>query len=162
MQSQQWIKSVNLSRNQTQLTYFASLSLKAGELKTFLRKDEILELPRWQNTSKMFSVVSTTRNSSTTHSLSSTPSKTVTKTISISVHQISEQQFSRLLIGSLSSEYPWIFTVLGRDSKWLLVSRQFQKITFQRLIKQLHQQIPRKRQNLACRCLQVDRKKISC
>ena len=62
MQSQQWIKSVNLSRNQTQLTYFASLSLKAGEFRTFLRKDEILELPRQQNTSKMFSVVPTTRN----------------------------------------------------------------------------------------------------
>ena len=61
---------------------------------------------------------------------SSTPSKTDTKTISISIHQISEQQFSRLLIGSLNSEYPWIFTVLGRNSKWLLVSRQFQKITF--------------------------------
>ena len=61
------MKSVNLSRNYTQLTYFASPSLKAGELKTFLRKDEILELPRWQNTSKMFSVVPTTRNSSTTH-----------------------------------------------------------------------------------------------
>ena len=41
--------------------------LKAGELKTFLGKDEILELLRRQNTSKMFSVVQTTRNSSTTH-----------------------------------------------------------------------------------------------
>ena len=60
-------KSVNLSRNWTQLTYFASLSLKADELKTFLRKDEILELPRRQNTIKMFSVVPTTRNRSTTH-----------------------------------------------------------------------------------------------
>ena len=49
------------------IDYFASLSLKAGELKTCLRKDEFLELPRLQNTSKMFSVVATTRNSSTTH-----------------------------------------------------------------------------------------------
>ena len=45
----------------------ASLSLKAGELKAFLRKDEILELPRRQNASKIFSVVATTRNGSTTH-----------------------------------------------------------------------------------------------
>ena len=67
MRSQQWIKSVNLSRNWTQLTYFASLSLKAGELKPFLREDEILELPRRQNRSKMFAVVPTTQNSSTTH-----------------------------------------------------------------------------------------------
>ena len=93
---------------------------------------------------------------------SSSPSTTETKTICISIHQISEQQFSRLLIGSRNSEYPWIFTVLGRVSKWLLVSWQFQKITFVRKIKQLHQQIPRKRQHLACRCLQVDRKKNSC
>ena len=47
---------------------FASLSLKAGEFKTFfLRKEEILELPRRQNASKIFSVVATTRNSSTIH-----------------------------------------------------------------------------------------------
>ena len=90
---------------------------------------------------------------------SSSPSTTETKTISISIQKISEQQFSHLLIGPPNSEYPWIFTVLGRVSKWLLVSWQFQKITFLRKIKQLHQQIPRKRQHLACRCLQVDRKK---
>ena len=29
-----------------------------------------------------------------------------------------------------NSEHPWIFTVLGRDSKWLLVLRQFRKMTF--------------------------------
>ena len=46
---------------------FASLSLKAREFKTFLRKEEILELPRRQNASKIFSVVATTRNSSTIH-----------------------------------------------------------------------------------------------
>ena len=62
----EWIKSVDLSRNLTPLN-FASLSIKAGELKGFLRKDEILESPRRQITSKMFSVVATTRNSSTTH-----------------------------------------------------------------------------------------------
>jgi len=33
-----------------------------------------------------------------------------------------------VLIGSLNSEYPWIFIVLGRDSKWLLVPCQFQKM----------------------------------
>ena len=38
MQAQKWIKSVNLGRNQTQLTYFASLSLKAGELKNFTKR----------------------------------------------------------------------------------------------------------------------------
>ena len=38
-----------------------------------------------------------------------------------------DSKFSRVLIGSrkYNSEYPWIFTVLGRDSKWLLFSRQF-------------------------------------
>ena len=41
--------------------------LKQVNWKLFLRKDEILELPRRQNTSKLFSVVPTTRNSSTTH-----------------------------------------------------------------------------------------------
>ena len=62
----EWIKSVDLSRNLTPLN-FASLSIKAGELKGFLRKDEILESPRRQITSKMFSVVATTWNSSLTH-----------------------------------------------------------------------------------------------
>ena len=47
-----------------------------------------------------------------------------------SIHQISGQQFSRVLIGSGNLEYPWIFTVLGRNSTWLLVSRQFQKMKF--------------------------------
>ena len=42
MQSQQWIKRVNLSRNQTQLTYFASLSLKAGKLNLFYEKTRFL------------------------------------------------------------------------------------------------------------------------
>ena len=42
MQSQRWIKSVNLSRNQTQLTYFASLSLKAGKLNLFHKKTRFL------------------------------------------------------------------------------------------------------------------------
>ena len=41
----------------------------------------------------------------------------------------------RVPTGSRNSEYPWIFTVLGRDSKWLLVSRQFQK---------MKQQIPKR------------------
>ena len=36
----------------------------------------------------------------------------------------------RVLIGSRNSEYPWIFTVLRRDSIWLLVSRQSQKTKF--------------------------------
>ena len=40
------------------------------------------------------------------------------------------KRFSRVLIGSRNSEYPWIFTVLGRDSKWLVVSQQFRKIIF--------------------------------
>ena len=61
-------RSVTLTEDNTiqKQSNIASLSLKAGELKTFLRTDEILEWPRQQNTSKMFSVVPTTRNSSTT------------------------------------------------------------------------------------------------
>ena len=45
-------------------------------------------------------------------------------------HQISGERFSRVLIGSRNSEYPWIFTVLGRDSTCLHVSRQFRKMKF--------------------------------
>ena len=41
-----------------------------------------------------------------------------------------DSNFARVLIGSRNSKYAWIFTVLGRDSKWLLVSRQFQKMNF--------------------------------
>ena len=43
----------------------------------------------------------------------------------ISIYLISGQQFSRVLIGSRNSEYPSLFTVLGRESKWRLVSRKF-------------------------------------
>ena len=49
--------------------YFDTLSIKAGGSKPFRRKSEILELPaKRQNESNLYSVVTTTRNSSTTHS----------------------------------------------------------------------------------------------
>ena len=41
----------------------------------------------------------------------------------VSVYQISEQQFSRALIGSRNSEYPWLLTVLLPEPRWRLVSR---------------------------------------
>ena len=41
----------------------------------------------------------------------------------VSIYQISEQQFSRVLIGSRNSEYPWLFTVLRPEPRWRLVSR---------------------------------------
>ena len=37
--------------------------------------------------------------------------------ISISIYQISGQQFSHVLIGSRNLEYPWIFTVLRTERK---------------------------------------------
>ena len=37
-----------------------------------------------------------------------------------SIYQISGQQFSRVLIGSRNSEYPWIFTVLRTERKMAL------------------------------------------
>ena len=70
-----YVESRNLSKKLDTTNIFASLSLKTGELKTFLRKEEILELPRRQNVSKMFSVVATTRNSSITHRSRSTTGK---------------------------------------------------------------------------------------
>ena len=67
---------------------FASLSLKTGELKTFLQKDEILELPRRQNASRMFSVVATTRNSasSTSHRSRSTTGKKMNSHLVLIMH----------------------------------------------------------------------------
>ena len=37
-----------------------------------------------------------------------------------SIYQISGLQFSRVLIGSRNSEYPWIFTVLRTERKMAL------------------------------------------
>ena len=45
---------------------------------------------------------------------------------SFSIHQISGWQFSRVLIGSRSSEYPWIFTVLRTERK---MARRFAKVS---------------------------------
>ena len=44
----------------------------------------------------------------------------------ISIYQISGQQFSRVLIGSRNSEYPWIFTVLRTERK---MARRFAKVS---------------------------------
>ena len=52
------------------------------------------------------------------------------KVFVFSIYQISGQHISRFLIGSRNWEYLWISTVLGRDSKWLFVSRQFRKMKF--------------------------------
>ena len=49
-----------------------------------------------------------------------------------SIYQISEQQFSRVLIGSRNSEYPWLFTVLRPKPRWRLVSRRSRKTKFER------------------------------
>ena len=35
-----------------------------------------------------------------------------------SIYQISENQFSRVLIGSRNSEYPWLFTLLRSEPRW--------------------------------------------
>ena len=43
-----------------------------------------------------------------------------------SIYQISGQQFSRVLIGSRNSEYPWIFTVSRTDRK---MARRFAKVS---------------------------------
>ena len=69
----------------------------------------------------------------------------------ISIHQISGKLFSRVLIGSHNSECPRIFVVLGRDST-------VSKDEILAVNEQLQQQMPRKRQNLAFRCLPVGRK----
>ena len=73
---------------------------------------------------------------------------------------ISRLQFWSVLIRSRNSEYPWIFTVLGQISKWLLVSRQFRKMKFL-AVKEAAAPAntnSRKRQNLVCPCLLVGRK----
>ena len=41
-----------------------------------------------------------------------------------------DSDFRAFWLAPRNSEYPWIFTVLRRDSKWLLVSRQFPKMKF--------------------------------
>ena len=43
-----------------------------------------------------------------------------------SIYQISGQQFSRVLIGSCNSEYPWIFTLLRTERK---MGRRFMKVS---------------------------------
>ena len=43
-----------------------------------------------------------------------------------SIYQISGQQFSRVLIGSRNSEYPWLFTVLQTERK---MARHFAKVS---------------------------------
>ena len=43
-----------------------------------------------------------------------------------SIYQISGQQFSRVLIGSCDSEYPWLFTVLRTERKMV---RHFAKVS---------------------------------
>ena len=50
----------------------------------------------------------------------------------LSIHQISEEQFSRVLIGSRNSEYHWLFTILRPEPTWRLVSRHFRKTKFER------------------------------
>ena len=111
----EWIKSVDLSRNLTPLN-FASLSLKAGELKGFLRKDEILESPRRQITSKMFSVVATTRNSSTTHRSRRTTREKWTVTwfwsCAVACLTIVVVRSRRILNSLLSLMMPFLFLLL--------------------------------------------------
>ena len=46
--------------------------------------------------------------------------------LTISIYQISGKQFSRVLIGSRNSEYPWIFTVLRTKRK---MARHFTKVS---------------------------------
>ena len=43
-----------------------------------------------------------------------------------SIYQINGSQFSRVLIGSRNSEYPWLFTVLRTERK---VARRFAKVS---------------------------------
>ena len=43
-----------------------------------------------------------------------------------SIYQISGLQFSRVLIGSRNSEYPWLFTVLRTERK---IARRFAKVS---------------------------------
>ena len=50
--------------------------------------------------------------------------------IVISIYQISGQQFSRVLIASRNSEYPWIFPVLRTERKMV---RRFAKISEQEI-----------------------------
>ena len=52
--------------------------------------------------------------------------------ISISIYQISEKQFSRVFIGSRNSEYPWLLTVLRPQPTWRLILRHFWKTKFVR------------------------------
>ena len=50
--------------------------------------------------------------------------------ITFSIYQISGQQFSRVLIGSRNSEYPWLFTVLRRERK---MARRFAKVSEEKI-----------------------------
>ena len=43
----------------------------------------------------------------------------------MSINQFSEWHFSRILIGSRNSVYPWLFTVLRPEPRWHLASRHF-------------------------------------
>ena len=52
--------------------------------------------------------------------------------VAYNIYQISEQQSSRILIGSRNSDYPWLFTVLLPEPRWRLVSRHFRKTKFER------------------------------
>ena len=45
---------------------------------------------------------------------------------------VNSMQFSRVLIGSRNSGYPWLFTVLRQEPRWRLVSRHFRKMKFER------------------------------
>ena len=54
----------------------------------------------------------------------------------LSIHRISEKQFSRVLIGSCNSEDHWVFTVLRPEPRWRLVSRHFRKTKFEQYIMQ--------------------------
>ena len=51
--------------------------------------------------------------------------KTITIVV-ITIYQISGQQFSRILIGSRNSEYPWLFTALQTERK---MARCFAKVS---------------------------------
>ena len=49
----------------------------------------------------------------------------------ISIYQISGQQFSRVLIGSRNSEYPWLFTVLRTERK---MARRFATVSEEEIV----------------------------
>ena len=79
----------------------------------------------------------------------------------VSIYQVSEQQFSRALIGSPNSEYPWLFTVLRREPRWRLVSR-FSEEEICAINEVVVQTNTKKATNFGLSCLLVDRKLFQC